>query len=55
MQELALLEEELKELRTVDSFITKARLDLKNLSTQSKDQGEPRRLLINLDVRACED
>ena len=34
MSELSLLEEELKELRTVDSFIAKARIDLKNLGSQ---------------------
>ena len=34
VSELSLLEEELKELRTVDSFIAKARIDLKNLGSQ---------------------
>ena len=34
VSELSLLEEELKELRTVDSFVSKARIDLKNLGSQ---------------------
>jgi len=34
VQDLLLIEEELKELKTVDAALSKARIDYKNLTTQ---------------------